>query len=85
MKVTADKAIEHLNLITEHDAYTGYFQDVCKTAIEALEKQIPKKPVKHRKSYAVFHTCAICGENVVDYEIYCPECGQALDWSVDNA
>ena len=50
-------------------------------AIEALEKQIPKKVVKNDK-------CPICGANVetdcgddmLDYRLnYCDNCGQKLD------
>lgn len=66
----------------------------CNMAIEAIEKQIPKKPifkigsgVDHLKRY----TCE-CGQGVVvrhnkgavvkdDSPNYCPNCGQALDWS----
>ena len=53
-------------------------------AIEALEKQIPKKPIGKYTSYK----CPVCGRRVrsgkgsssrgVDY--YCQRCGQAIDW-----
>ena len=52
---------------------------ICKT-IEALEKQIPKKP------YDIVH-CPLCKIEVelqpVDTEqvTYCLHCGQAIDWS----
>ena len=54
-------------------------------AIQALEKQIPKKVI----SDEAFGRCPVCGyifnsELVNEYNIkYCPDCGQALDWS-DN-
>ena len=58
-------------------------------AIEALEKQIPKKPTRARGKYG--HTeCACCGWVVEsfcgDLEQYpfCPNCGQAIDWEVDE-
>ena len=58
-------------------------------AIEALEKQIPKKPTRTRGKYG--HTeCACCGWVVEsfcgDLEQYpfCPNCGQAIDWEVDK-
>ena len=38
--MTIDKAIKHLKLIVDNEAYADHFQDVCRTAIEALEKQI---------------------------------------------
>ena len=58
-------------------------------AIEALEKQIPKKPTRTRGKYG--HTeCACCGWVVEsfcgDLEQYpfCPNCGQAIDWEDDE-
>lgn len=49
-------------------------------AIAALEKQIPKKPVKLN--------CPRCRFNGIDNSwwvfTYCPECGQAIDWSEEE-
>lgn len=61
-------------------------------AIEALEKQIPKKPKEtdaypHRL-YCPYCTWTLCynKENADSFRMmhmfrYCPECGQAIDWS----
>ena len=55
------------------------------TAIEALEKQIKKKP--REAVQAGFFWCSDCVRaikmKIEDSEInisYCPYCGQALDW-----
>ena len=63
--------------------------DAYDMAIEALEKQIPKKPARTRGKYG--HTeCACCGWVVEsfcgDLEQYpfCPNCGQAIDWEVSK-
>lgn len=53
--------------------------DIYETAIEALEKQLPKKPVLKRKAYGGIMVCPIC--EVSDYGKYCRVCGQKLDWS----
>ena len=54
-------------------------------AIEALEKQIPKKPLHMHKNYY----CPICKEDgwmlwddaiPNDMDKYCGKCGQAIDW-----
>ena len=56
-------------------------------AIEALEKQIPKKPTMGKYGHT---ECACCGWIVEsfcgDLEQYpfCPNCGQAIDWSDDK-
>lgn len=65
----------------------GYIPEVAKEkAIEALEKQIPKKVIEDKNIYL----CPICGANVetdcgddmLDYRLnYCDNCGQKLDWS----
>ena len=53
------------------------------TAISALEKQIPKKPIKSDREvrYCEVWKCPKCGfewsGRVVDY---CYKCGQAIDW-----
>lgn len=60
-------------------------------AIEALEKQIPKKPTFEGDGFdengnITYDTwiCPCCGgEYEVDYDDhkYCPWCGQMIDWS----
>lgn len=54
----------------------------AKKAIEAVEKQIPKKPV-YRVWREVLAECPSCGRGVSTpfFEpMYCPFCGQVLDW-----
>lgn len=46
-------------------------------AIEALEKQLPKKPVLKRNAYGGISVCPICGAS--DYRKYCRWCGQKID------
>ena len=53
-------------------------------AIQALEKQIPKKPHKNFEKFSgVWCSCGkYLGKGYfVDKPIYCPNCGQKLDWS----
>ena len=49
-------------------------------AIEALEKQIPKKPdFTEDKEFAL---CPCCnGKGLLNKQKYCANCGQKLDWS----
>lgn len=60
-------------------------------AIEALEKQVPMKPVLKGLSYGDLNGgfaeyCSKCDIMIesMDWEKYCPNCGQAIDWSVEN-
>ena len=62
-------------------------------ASEALEKQIPKKPVRrtiyaeHWQGHYTIRVCPVCGvdtpvpRGLESWEFWCPDCGQALDWS----
>ena len=53
-------------------------------AIEALEKQTPKKPVKADEQvvrYVTTWNCPTCGGQFTGMvSNYCYHCGQALDW-----
>lgn len=72
-----------------------HFNDVDNQALstcidEALEKQIPKKPIYEDVGNiygALKRTCPNCGDvcivtkRAIPFEHYCRYCGQALDWS----
>lgn len=66
----------------------------CNLAIEALEKQLPKKPkemkyellIEYGWKYACPTCGCACGENMYHYDVtkddmFCTQCGQLLDWS----
>lgn len=60
-------------------------------AIDALEKQMPKKPIKTKIatlnkspediSWESIHCCPRCKSNLVSQYKYCPQCGLEIDWS----
>ena len=55
-------------------------------AIEALEKQIPYKPTDIGYAYTreKIGTCK-CGNDILEHQKYCEECGQRLDWEEARA
>lgn len=65
----------------------GNGDERLRTAIEALEKQLPKKPKKEKDAYTSklgefrLAKCPNCGKEVSDRFDVCLECGQKLDWS----
>lgn len=67
--------------------------DMMRTAIEALEKQLPKRPRENGMSDGLikktkYYTCQTCGNCLLTEMMnerqntnYCWDCGQRLDWS----
>lgn len=88
--MTNEEAIKWLNLeieIWEAECKSLHpTKDALRVAIEALEKQIPKKPIARKhdelRGHILFH-CPACDDdfNCNEYEeTYCAECGQRLNW-----
>ena len=88
-----EEAIKELNSIV-FDAKFAISEYGCKTkivfdmAVEALEKQIPKKPYIEEHDYGNAYVCTIC-ETFIHYVDdddehlrfdYCPSCGQKIEW-----
>ena len=65
--------------IVHHPEYS-IFAEALGIAIQALEKQIPKKPdFTEDKEFAL---CPCCnGKGLLNKQKYCANCGQKLDWS----
>lgn len=91
--MTIEEAIAHAKEQTE--IFAGKHRVFLYLAIEALEKQIPKKPEYEGDGYADGHLvydyakCPICGHDfeygINDWESdYCSDCGQRLDWKVEE-
>ena len=79
--MTYEEAIKNINALNavcgQKDLYDAEFENALVLAIDALEKQVPKKPYWE---YGGCH-CKSCGLDVLREEDFCPLCGQAIDWS----
>ena len=67
-----------------HHPECSIFEEALGIAIQALEKQIPKKPHKNFEKFSgVWCSCGkYLGKGYfVDKPSYCTDCGQKLDWS----
>lgn len=89
--MTIEEAVNELDGLTMYVEHAFTEEHKCKSfealkmAIEALEKQIPKKPIiitnlmtKHVSAH-----CSICDTDITYYssgENYCHNCGKALKW-----
>ena len=58
---------------------------ICK-AVEALDKQILKKPIEKYTDYDGTEAglCPFCNEGVDEKMNFCSYCGQAIDWEVSE-
>lgn len=89
-------AIEHFKYGISHDIFSEPVTSYAKLAVEALGKQIPKKPIyvdirfrNHGRNISdgssldKCYKCPNCWSHifhVFDSEVYCKHCGQFLDW-----
>ena len=82
------ETIENLKYLISDDCsdnQTDFIEEI-EIAIDALEKQIPKKPIatdEQHIRYSMNYICPLCGKHFSGTGIasYCYHCGQALDWN----
>lgn len=80
--MTHEEAIKGLkNLFSEYELDLPYTDslEILHLSIEAIEKQIPKKPDDYYED-SLDDECAVCGTIIFERDRYCPRCGQAIDW-----
>lgn len=91
--MTAEKAIEHLEniaIFSFQDGYTDEARKALDMAIEALEKQIPRKPKYKaedrfvKNHFVEYSYCPTCEKEVVAGDMFCVMCGQRICWSEDE-
>ena len=93
-KMESDRLKHAISSINTYMSYpSGKLCPTAEIAIEAIEKKVPKTPNYEGDGYSdgvlVYDTwiCPCCGK---EYEVdcddykYCPECGQAIDWSEEE-
>ena len=60
---------------------TFYLTEALDMAVEALEKQIPRKPIPCSRN-STWTKCPVCDSTDIDE--YCGKCGQRLDWENED-
>ena len=87
--MTYEEAIKQLNSVTIY--YGGKCtRTALDLAIEAIEKQIPKKPIIRETEdyfgYVKYILCPNCEKVEFGFNqpCFCERCGQAIDWSDDE-
>ena len=77
--MTENEAIKQLKIQRTFTNGSNAKVEAIDIAIQALEKQIPKKP-KTDDRY-IMYICPCCNDFIKVSHNYCPNCGQELDWS----
>ena len=90
--MTYEEAIKNINALNavccQKDFYDTEFENALALAFEALEKQIPKKPIIRESEdsfgYVKHILCPNCEKVDFGYErpCFCRICGQSIDWEV---
>jgi hypothetical protein len=88
-KETSVDEIHRLEVeLKDYDKVTDKIQEACDMGVEAIEKQIGKKPLHSiyypngRKHHHIY--CGKCGmyrQRVSMSDNYCRNCGTKIDWS----
>lgn len=91
--MTAQEAIKWIKAISAvqkesiHKNSLLQRKEALHVAIEALENQIPKRPITYPGTNRA--DCPQCGNTVrgikEPFGNYCSKCGQKLDWGENNA
>ena len=94
--MTESEAIKELQDFIDLPFGSNVSDEAAKLAIQALDKQIPKKPTfDHNISDTISMFCCECGNLIkIKHDIgtmnnnsapnYCSNCGQKLKWRVEE-
>ena len=74
--MTNEQAIAHFK--EQLEVFGGEHHEAMKVAIEALEKQIPKKPI-----YSDFDDNGF--DEIIPHRAECPACGESVEFGKWNA
>ena len=91
--MTNEEAIRRIKLHNEihskSESFAFYITEALAMSIEALERQVPKKPEQDME-YSLGRVCPRCHgylgnvQFIPNNYLYCQRCGGALDWSGNN-
>lgn len=85
--MNTQQALETIKYEVNEEGHCGYIEDELRLAMAALEKQVPKRPLrKNACGDCVVYSCPACkdGRLILDGDNYCTMCGQKLDWGGDD-
>lgn len=93
IKMTIKEAIrcieKHNECHSKSEPFAVYITEALSMSLEALEKQIPKKPEQDEECF-LGRVCPRCRgylgnvQFIPNNYLYCQRCGGAIDWSENN-
>lgn len=77
------KVRDAIETIKSNYPTSGYYMlcEALDAAIEALEKQLPKKPIVVSNTSYNRYQCPRCNDYICKREPICLKCEQPIDWS----
>ena len=92
--MTNEEAIRNVDCTRSYLSISGVVDEPVYKALEmankALEKQIPVKRIRKHGGYFreyLISYCRACGNEISNSQYqyhFCPDCGQAIDWSDED-
>ena len=90
--MTYEEAIKHFKSLQKRytKEHNGRMCEKVNLALEALEKQVPKKPIIRKTEdyfgYVEYIICPNCEivEFGHEHPCFCKLCGQAIDWEANE-
>ena len=82
MNNIAQNEVIEILMDIQSDWEDGVEYEAFNVALTAVEKQIPRKPLKEFNGIQILKMC-LCGGEAYSYPSsfnYCPYCGQKIDW-----
>lgn len=83
--MTYEEAINELLFAKRYTIADSTRDKALDKAIDALEKQIPKKPIhitrNEHSTRIIGYGCPNCHKDVIGSGFHCWNCGQEIDWS----
>lgn len=82
IKDTLDWERDNLHFLesSPRDEWTERNAKRKRITIQALKREMPKKPIAESTRYGMVYDCSVCNCGLQPHDGYCSRCGQAIDW-----
>jgi hypothetical protein len=77
---TQEQVIEQIQRIYKKVSTVDLNEHEARFLKDIFERQKAKAPYEMRLDLAFVYFCSFCKHDLKDSHIYCPTCGQAIDW-----